>query len=501
MASVADTLITKWELQDNYSPKAKKAAQATDNLGKSLNQVTGGGTGGGGIKGMVSGLGTLAGMSNPVTIGITAIATGLIAVATATIAASVAAVKFGMEAMKAAAPMDTIQRVFAGVYGDTKKAAQMMTYLKDEAMKSNFEFKDLAGSAKLLVMNGMKFTEFKDSMQAIAMRGPGNPAENLRTIAEQLTRIKGGDFGRAFEELRNFGISKQELTALGATFDKSGQFTGNIKQALELFKKVGAQGKAIVDQMEGGMEATLSNMDEGFDLMQQQVGKQLFTNMKPLIDNIITVITNLMDSGVLKDTVDMITSLFDIDPSSDGLAKLAIGVLAAIQTGAQIVHAVWAGIMTVVNAVAQLLHTKIAVGGLTDWTMGQYDRNYNTLMNTYNANQVIKDKDAKKGKKGAVEPDNPKAKTMVDSPIMAIAKHTKDTAENTKQLNARHILGGGDIGRMGISPAELDVINTRVRHSGKSNTTIKVIGFGKFDGLMQEAFMEFLTQAKRQGAL
>jgi hypothetical protein len=527
MASVADTLITKYELQDNYSGKLKKISGETDKLGKSLDGITGGSSSGtgGSLGGLVSGLGTLGGMAPGIGTAVTLIATAMAAVAAATVGATVAAAKFGMEAMKAAAPMDTIERTFAGVYGSTKKAAEMMAYLKQEAMKSNFEFKSLANAAKLVVMNGMKFSEFKDAMQAIALRGSGDPAQNLETIASTLTRIKAGDFAQAFENLRSFGVGKDTLVKLGATFDKSGQFTGNISDALELFKKIGAESQGVVDSMNGGMEATLSNMEEGFGLMMQQAGKAIFENFKPLIDNIISTITDILDSGVIKDTINAISAIFDVDPGDNGLAKLAIGVLAAIRTGAWIVRSVWEGILGVVRFVQNVLKYipgfngiggVSPAGDLFSAIQGDWQRNYNEMMNTFQASQKVKQK---KGNKSSVEPTIAAAKEAAKeateeavgkmeepaSPLMQIARNTKQTADNTKASidMSRHILGGGDIGRLGLSPAELDGLNGRVRRGGSSNRAVKVkiIGGGSFEEVIQNIFNQALPQLKRQGLI
>jgi len=379
----------------------------------------------------------------------------------------------------------------------------MMAYLKAEAMKSNYEFKDLADSAKMLVMNGMKFSEFKDPLQAIAMRGSGDPTENLRMVTSTLTRLKAGDFAQAFENLRSFGIGKDTLVAMGATFDKSGQFTGNVAQALELFKKIGKQSQGVVDNMNGGMEATLSNMEEGFSLMMQQAGKQIFADFKPLIDNIITAITDIMDSGVIKDTIDSISSLFDIDPTSNGLAKLVIGVLAAIRTGAWIVRGVWEGIATVVNTIAKVLMLP-GVGDITSPAgsaiANEYKKYYDEMSNTFDASQKIK---AKKKNKDAKEPE-PKAPASPVPVLNQIAANTKATADHTKQQAdmSRHIFGGGDIGRLGLSPAELDSFSGRRRGGSSRNVVVKVVGLGgDWDRMIGDIINQALPQLKRHGVI
>lgn len=525
MANVADTLITRYQLQDDYSAKLKKISGETDKFGKSVQGLAGsGGAGGGSLGGLVSGLGSLGSMAPGIGTAVAMIGTAMVAVAAATVGATVAAAKFGMEAMRAAAPMDTIERTFAGVYGSTKKAADMMAYLRQEAMKSNFAFTDLANAAKLVVMNGMQFSEFSDAMQAIALRGSGSPAQNLEMIAQTITRIKAGDFAQAFENLRSFGIGKDTLIALGATFDKSGKFTGNVAQALELFKKIGEQSQGVVDQMAGGMEATLSNLDEGFSLMMQQAGRAVFDNLKPMIENVIKAMTDILDSGVIKDTVNAIASLLDIDPSSDGLAKLAISVLAGVRASAVLIRSLWEGIIQIVNraiTVARILSPLGAAalsssignpfGGLATDVAGVYRDSFNEMWNTYQASQSMKAKKGSTASEPILNKTKEATKAAVEgvfdkleqptSPIAQIAKHTKQTADNTKASidMTRHILGGGDIGRLGLSPAELQGFGGRTK-GRQAVVKVRVIG-GEFSQIIQDIINQTLPQLRRQGAI
>lgn len=526
MASVADTLITRYQLQDDYSAKLKKMSAETDKFGQSVQGLAGAGGGGAGgsLGGLVSGLGSISTMAPGIGTAAAAIAASIAAIGAATVTATLEATKFGWSLMRIAAPYDTLERTFQGIYGNAKDAAQMMAYLNQEANKGNFAFKDLANAAKLLALSDIQFGEFNTAMQAIALRGSGSPAQNLEMVASALTKIKAGDIGEAFETLRSFGIGKDELRSLGATFDKSGQFTGNIQQALDLFKKVGEEGRGVVEAMNGGMEQWFSNFDAYLEQMQIQAGKALFSNLKPVLDNLLKAMVDILDSGIIKDTVNAITSLLDIDPSSDGLAKLAISVLAAIRASVVLIRSLWEGIIQIVNRAitvarilsplgAKALESSIGnpFGGLATDVAGVYRDSFNEMWNTYQASQSMKAKKPPvtepllKGAKDAIKESVNELANKMDkpsSPLPQIARHTKQTAENTKAAidMTRHILGGGDIGRLGLSPAELQGFGGGRTRGRQAVVKVRVIG-GEFSQIIQDIINQTLPQLRRQGAI
>lgn len=57
-------------------------------------------------------------------------------------------------------------------------------------------------------------------------------------VARVFTRLKAGDFGEAFERLRDFKISRQDLQEAGLLFSKSGEFLGTAEEAIAGVRKV-----------------------------------------------------------------------------------------------------------------------------------------------------------------------------------------------------------------------------------------------------------------------
>lgn len=61
---------------------------------------------------------------------------------------------------------------------------------------------------------------------------------SIMDVARAFARLKAGDYGEAFERLRDFKISRQDLREAGLKFSKSGEFQGTPEQAIEGVRKI-----------------------------------------------------------------------------------------------------------------------------------------------------------------------------------------------------------------------------------------------------------------------
>ena len=497
MADVSDTLVTKYVLDDQYSAKAKQAAASTNTFGHAVKtaQANVGKKGAGGLSGAFSDLASGAeGLTNGLKAATVAI--------TAVVAAGVGLVDLGMKSVEAFAKYDTIQRIFVGVYGSVKAAKQEMAYLQAEADKGNFTFKDLAESASKITMAGLKFGDFKEAIEAISLRGGGG-AEKLAEVTDILMRLNGGEMGRAFMALKNLGVGPQEMQRLGAVFDKSDQFVGNTAQALALFQQIGASSGNIVKAMEGGSQAWLSDLKESFDRVFASVGEGVFDTFNKAGGSLSKVLNEAIDSGMIKDTVEKVAKLFDMDVSNNGLMKIVSSVLAGVETASVLIKTVWDGIKAVLNSpIVQFLYKWSGIGMLTGMassllnnvsTLPDLGRVYSSAYDHHMAQFALKEKqDAKAGP--LTEPDNPMA-----SPLTSIASYTAQTAYNTKQMldMSRHIVGGGDLGRIGVTPVELSSVK-RKGEAGASRP-FHVIGSGLLERYIADQMQLWYRQLKAQG--
>jgi hypothetical protein len=500
-------LVTRYTLDDNYSSKLKHISNETNKFAhaaKNAKGATGGGGGGmgGGLMGAFAGL---KGAITPITAVIAAITAGV-----ATLGAALVGIgKTAFDSMVAFAPYDTLERQFTAIYGSAAKAKQMMTYLNGEAMKSSFLFTDIAQNAKLLAMSGMKWSDYSDALQGLAMR-KGGTGEDLNEASSTLMRLKSGQFGEAFESLRGFGFGRDELTAMGATFDKAGSFTGTIKQALDIFKQIGVQSAGIVAALNGGADATLGNLTESVKLSFAEVGRVVFDSLKGGITDLVGAITDALQSGAIADTVKSIADMFDFSTSQNGMRQLMATLLAGVEAAAAYIKAVWEAIKTFVNhpiIKAILAVLKITSGGgLTGAFNNMIMPEISTVYkNAYDRNMMRfakYDKDKASGKLNDTEPTALNAVTnQAQSPLQAIAQNTKATADNTKKQvdMSRHVFGGGDIGRVGLTALELDSNGSNAQ---RRTVDVKVLGLDPdFNRLMEKVLNQALPQLKRAGAI
>lgn len=129
-------------------------------------------------------------------------------------------------------------------------------------------------------------------------------------VARVFTRLKAGDFGEAFERLRDFKISRQDLQEAGLSFSKSGEFLGTAEEAIAGVRKV-------IQKNFGGM------MEE-----QSKTWAGLWSTFKSQATNTLAAIgkyevrknTTVLD--LFKNRVKQITRLI-YDPETEKLTPLA----------------------------------------------------------------------------------------------------------------------------------------------------------------------------------
>ncbi|GEM_PF-5961463 len=492
MSSVADELITKYTLKDDYSAGLAKIGRNSQHAAQQINSVQDSvsSSKGGGLMGAFS---MLKGGAGSAAAALTAVVAGV----TAVVGVGAGLIAAGKSAIDAFAPYDTLERTFTGIYGSAAKAKQMMSFLNSEAQKSNFLFSDLSQNAKLLALQGLKWGDYSDAIQGLAVRG-GGTGEALGMATSTVTRIKGGDYGEAFENLRQFGYSRDVLTQMGLVFDKSGTYKGTMEQALAVIRKIGVENKAIVAAMNGGAEATLGNLTESFGLALGEAGKSIFNSLKGGIIGITDAISTAINSGAIKDTFSSFMDILTDGAGEINLTKVIASVLAGVETTAAVIRTTWEGIRALLNSpivkslMQVFLHVGagVGIGALMDnQDFGKiyensYKRNLNQ-MERYNS----KPHDAK-------EPE-PNA-SPIATPLQQIAENTKQTAKHTKDSAdmGRHIFGGGDLGRMGISPLELK----RGSRVANPNINVKVEGTA-LDAALSAAVTKIVSQMHRQGLI
>ena len=494
MASIADTLITNFVLKDDYSAGVNKAASATSNFAKHAKAAQGAVSGGGGL---TSGLGLFKDALGSIGNALTTVTAGIAAV----VGAGVGLVDLASKAIDKFAEYDSIERIFTGIYGSADKAKQMMSYLNAEAQKGQFTFKDLAETAKSVVMTGLKFDSYKEFIELVGMKAGGG-AEGLREAANILTRISSGQGGEGWRRLKEMGFGPG-LAKLGIVFDKSGEFKGNVTQAMNALKGLGESGKGILDAMEGSAAAGMANIREAFTRSFAAVGGEIWEQAGGFIGKVADTINQAIDSGAIKSTVDSILSMFNFNYGESSMADSMARILASLEA-ASVYTAHWLeGLGIVLEYMEKIYRASPAgiVGSALNHIRGidgkdaKPDEISKFLRDAYGGTAYDEAYERNKAlmaqkKAAGAEPDNPNALQQIANNTAETAKHTKEAKEHW----ARNVFGGGDLGRYGVTAMEL-----HRRNASSQNATLNIVGLKSLDDFLKKAFFEGMAHAKRLG--
>ena len=141
--------------------------------------------------------------------------------------------------------------------GSQELATAALEKWNDESVKTPFTPEKYRESA--IALKAFHF-ELKDISGY--MRTAGDAASafgdkiSLAQMVDTLGRLKAGQFGESFEQLRRIGISLQDLKGEGLVFDKGGSYLGSVDQALAAVQK-------IVEDRFGGMMAEQAKSAKG----------------------------------------------------------------------------------------------------------------------------------------------------------------------------------------------------------------------------------------------
>jgi hypothetical protein len=440
MAKIVDELITKYTLQDDYSAKANQVVGSTGKLTAAL----------GGVVAAVTALGAALG------------------------AATVAYVRFGQAAVSKFTTFDTIERSFIGIYGSAEQAAQMMAYLEAKSLRSAFGLEAMATAASSLALAGIDVGKFLPVVERLALVS-GQGEAGLADAASVLRRLRGGQVAEALgpEGLGRFGVNRQDLLAMGATFNAQGQFQGTIEQALDLIVRV-AEGKLkrVADEVGQGAAATLSNIQDAWDKALTDAGRVIMTSFTPILIEATEAFTALVKSGSLQS----LTAGFRSAASALGMVNWS--QLAAGLVGLSHILQAFGSFMFQVGTVGPV-RALLGLGGTITNMARNAARDIATLFVSGAAAEIV-----------------PPAVPPAENPVVAqIAQNTAQTAENTAKLLdlSRHIFGGGDLGRMGITPVEMG--------GGQRSSRVKIDvsgADGPFRLLVETIAMQIMRQM--QGA-
>jgi len=138
-------------------------------------------------------------------------------------------------------------------------------------------------AGRQLLAFGFKVKELKPLLRDVGDLSAGMK-KPLEEVAGVFGRIKAGSFGEAFERLREFGVSRQDLEGAGLKFDKGGGYAGSVNEAMEAVRGV-IQTKfgGSMEKLSSTTSGLLSTLRGKISGIMTEFGRPLNDAIKPLL--------------------------------------------------------------------------------------------------------------------------------------------------------------------------------------------------------------------------
>lgn len=153
-------------------------------------------------------------------------------------------------AIKLSGDLEKAALSFKVLLKDAGAAIALQKELVKFSAQTPFEFKDVQMGAKQLLAYGFAVGDVTKYLKTAGDLAAGMDV-NITEVTSSLGRLKSGNFGEAFERLRELGIDRTALEGAGLKFDKGGSYVGSVKDAMTAVE-------TVINSKFGGMTEALS---------------------------------------------------------------------------------------------------------------------------------------------------------------------------------------------------------------------------------------------------
>jgi hypothetical protein len=422
----------------------------------------------------------------------------------------------GKTAFDAAVSFESLNSRLTAITGSGKKAAEVLDMVKKVAGPSPFTFSQLANLAVGLEATGV---ETNAMLPRLANLGAafGASEEKLASLLNMVQQLKGGqipDMG----QLSMFGMSRSDFAKQGIKFDKGGGLDpGQEMKVFQAFVNIiDTKYSGMLDGLQNDTATKLASLEDAWEQTMRKIGEKMIKILTPYIQYTTDFLGRMMDSGILADLTEKFfgpmqefTKGFTDGNVQASVDKLLASILAVgasipdILSGTfQNVGKILQNFLTNINASIGKLNPFLAMQGhkkiddlKTDYISGritkaQLDARRSQISNEYGfgatgdimqgvdfgkpfadaqkfADSIIgKMAGAKAPQAGEVpKPFGPLFKPgeepgmggQAEDLLLRIATNTKDTADALTLR--RETLGGGAMGAIGLTGAEVGAVN------------------------------------------
>ena len=424
----------------------------------------------------------------------------------------------GKTAFDAAVSFESLNSRLTAITGSGEKAAQVLDMVRKVAGPSPFTFSQLANLAVGLESIGL---ETNALLPRLANLGAafGADEEHLKSLLNMVGKFKVGQMPDS-EQMAMFGMSRSQFAKEGIKFDKGGGLDpGQELKVFETFIKIiDTKYSGMLDALSGDTATKLASLEDAWEGAMRTIGQKLITILTPYIKYATDFLGRMMDSGILADlTAKFFGPMQEFTKGfTDGNVQASVDKLLAsiLAVGASIpdilsgtfqnVGKILQNFLTNINASIGKLNPFLAMQGhkkiddlKTDYISGritkaELDARRSQISNEYGfgatgdimqgvdfgkpfadaqkfADSIISKMAGSKAPEagGVPKPFGPYFKpgeepgmggpTQAEDLLLRIATNTKDTADALTLR--RETLGGGTMGAIGLTGAEVGAVN------------------------------------------
>lgn len=491
---MSDTVVTKYILDPSgYVSGAQKVKGATAQTGQATKQ------GEGFFKKLA---GEMGGASSSMHLAGVAFKTASAVIGAAITALAIEA-KLAFDAMEKAAKFESLENSIKAVEGSALRAKTSMMKLKEIAKAPGIGFEEAVKGYGGFRRAGLS-SDF--SFRAVAGAGKANAysaggKEEFGRVILAFTQIANKQYlqGDELLQLMEAGINvNQPLKAAYGTADTEELKKKGItsKMVLETLVKAFEKLPAVA----GGAQNAFDNLSDAMQFAKVAVGGEFLKAFTPTIDSLSTALEKLTANGTFAAMAESVATSFDVMiGGTDNLESTMTTAAAGVMTFNQYM----AGFIEGLKEAVKFLMNNPLVGGFISMAGGAL-KTINGLsiadqqaanIKALEDNAKIKKHQNEKDKKAmsALKPEAPQKDAGPAITFQQIAENTRKTAENTKSMQ-RHIMGGGDLARLGVTPVEM----TKASKGGARRGSAKSVEQKIRDLVEELSYMHTINHANIQ---
>jgi hypothetical protein len=207
----------------------------------------------------------------------------------------------GKNAFDAAVSFESLNSRLTAITGSGQKAASILDMVRKVAGPSPFTFSQLADLAVGLESIGL---ETNALLPRLANLGAafGADEEHLKSLLNMVGKFKVGQMPDA-EQMAMFGMSRSQFAKEGIKFDKGGGLDpGQELKVFETFIKIiDTKYSTMLDMLSGDTSTKLASLADAWEGAMRTIGQKLITILTPYIKYATDFLGRMMDSGILAD--------------------------------------------------------------------------------------------------------------------------------------------------------------------------------------------------------